>query len=145
LSLRVLPDTNRLISFLLAPQATERTIVQVIQHAIAGTFTLLVPADLLAELERTLSIEPYLRQRITPDQAHTFAHALRDLAELLPSLSKPLPRVVCDRHDDYLLAATLFADADMLVSGDADLLTLREHLVRPRILTAAELLAMLAP
>jgi putative PIN family toxin of toxin-antitoxin system len=145
LSLRVLLDTNLLISYLLAPQATERTIVQVVHHAFAGTFTLLLPEDLLAELEHTLSTRLYLRQRITPDQAHAFAQALRDLAELLPSLSEPLPRVVCDPHDDYLLASTLFADADVLVSGDADLLALREHLLRLRILTAAELLAILAP
>ena len=119
--------------------------VQVVQHAFAGAFTLLVPADLLAELERTLSTKPYLRQRITLDQAHTFAQALRDLAELLPSITEPLPRVVREPHDDYLLASALFVDADVLVSGDADLLALREHLVRPRILLAAELLALLAP
>jgi uncharacterized protein len=144
LPLRVLLDTNLLISYLLAPHAAERTVTQAIQHAFAGTFTLLAPEDLLAELERTLSTKPYLRQRITPDQAQSFVQALRDLAELLPPLPDPVPRVVRDPHDDYLLAAALFADADILVSGDDNLLALRAHLARPQILTAVAFLDLLA-
>lgn len=106
--------------------------------------TLLMPDDLLAELERTLGTKPYLKTRITPEQAHVFVTALRAIAELLPAIPEPLPRVVRDPHDDYLLAAAVFAEAEILVTGDDDLLALRPHLDHPRIMTAAEALALVS-
>lgn len=142
--LRVLVDTNLLVSFLLAPQATDRTIVEVIQHGWNGDYTLLMPEDLLDELGEKLATKPYLRQHISARQAQTFTQALRELAELLSPLPESIPRIVRDADDDYLLAAALYGEADVLVSGDLDLLALRERLAKPYIVSPAEFLQLLA-
>jgi uncharacterized protein len=53
------------------------------------------------------------------------------------------PVILRDPDDDAVLACALAADAEVIVSGDSDLLDLKEH-KEIRILTANEFLAALA-
>ena len=57
----------------------------------------------------------------------------------------PVPAVLRDPKDDFLLTAATLGDADYLVTGDRDLTDIREHLERPRILTVADFLELLPP
>jgi predicted nucleic acid-binding protein len=61
----------------------------------------------------------------------------------VPALSGIAPALVRDPKDDYLLAAATIADADVLVTGDRDLLDIRQLLKRPAIMTAPEFLQVL--
>jgi putative PIN family toxin of toxin-antitoxin system len=72
------------------------------------------------------------------------AAILNDL-QLLAELVTPVPlsMPVCrDPDDDAVLAVALSAQADLIVSGDADLLDLREYQGIP-IVTAAEALRII--
>lgn len=54
------------------------------------------------------------------------------------------PAILRDPRDDAILACALAARADLIVSGDADLLNLK-HFHGMRILNAADALALLSP
>ncbi|MGH8475049.1 MAG: putative toxin-antitoxin system toxin component, PIN family [Methylococcales bacterium] len=74
----------------------------------------------------------------------TREHLLDEMRQLLEMVSpKPLPVPVCrDPDDDAVLAAALAAKADLIVSGDADLLALHDYQGIP-IVTAAEALRIM--
>lgn len=122
--MRALLDTNLFISYLFTPAQRSGAIGQVVSAAFSGTYTLLLPAELLAEFYETIVTKPILRERIGEAGAAAFVDLLRGTAELLPSLDEPYPAVTRDPNDDYLLAHALLAGADYLVSGDKDLLSL---------------------
>ena len=121
--MRVLLDTNLLISYLL-PSTHPGTIVAVIERAIAGLYTLLLPEDLVAELKDRASSKPYLAQRIPPHRILALIETLRGIAEMVPPLAERFPAITRDPDDDYLLSCAMLAAADYLVAGDRDLLML---------------------
>lgn len=122
--MRVLLDTNILISYLLPPPRQAGNIYRIVEGVLSGVYTLLVPEELLQEIHRNITTKPYLRSRIDAEEAGAFVAALHALAEILPALQEEIPSVTHDPNDDYLLAHALLAGADYLVSGDNDLLSL---------------------
>jgi len=121
--MRVLLDTNILISYLLHPDS-DSPVVQIVEAAVLGHFTLLLPEALLAELAARIATKPYLAQRIKPEQLAQLADILRDVAVTVPRIAQAIPAVTRDPKDDYLLAYALVGHADCLVTGDDDLLAL---------------------
>ena len=131
--MRVLLDVNIYLSYLLKPE-TESAIARVVEAGILGDYTPVTPKALWDELENVVQRKPYLRERITPEQMHRFRSIIGAVAELTPEITAPIPRVTRDPKDDYLLAHAVLDDVDYLVTGDEDLLALRE--ISPvRILT----------
>jgi putative PIN family toxin of toxin-antitoxin system len=122
--MRVLLDTNVLVSYLLTPSAGG-SIGTIIDALTQGAFTLLLPPDLLEELERVATRKPHLAKRIRPDQLARLRDLLLTVGELLPVIEDTIPAVTRDRKDDYLLAYAFVSTADYLVTGDDDLLILR--------------------
>jgi putative PIN family toxin of toxin-antitoxin system len=120
---RVLLDVNILISYLLTTRATS-PVHRVIRAAIASKYVLLMPEELLAELRRTVFSRPYLAERIPPTDVDLLTNLLSVVAEIVPAISAPIPRVTRDPKDDYLLAYAIVGRADYLVTGDDDLLSL---------------------
>ncbi|MEI8152434.1 MAG: putative toxin-antitoxin system toxin component, PIN family [Hyphomicrobiales bacterium] len=121
--MRAVIDTNVLVSGLLwrgTPHA-------LIEEAQAGSFTIVSSPALLGELSAVLRRRKFRailsRSRTDPDR---LLGNLRRLAEMVdpPPLVDPVSR---DPDDDKVLAAAIAARADLIVSGDADLLTLRRH------------------
>jgi uncharacterized protein len=141
--MRVLLDTNILISFLLTRSGHQSTVAQVIQAAVDAKFTLILPEEVVAELERKVSTNQYLTARITDDEVMRLIALLRVSGQSLPPLTGSAPSLVRDPKDNYLLAAAAIADADVLVTGDRDLLDIRALLKRPAIMTAPEFLQLL--
>ncbi|MCC6945589.1 MAG: putative toxin-antitoxin system toxin component, PIN family [Thermomicrobiales bacterium] len=141
--MRVICDTNIFITYLISPLNRERAVVRLIEAAISGAFTLVIPAELVEELIETVARKPHLSRQAGPEQIEHFLAVLFDRAELLPAGSLTVTRVTRDPEDDYLLAASAFADVDVLVTGDLDLLVLRDRLKRPAIMRAAEFLEMI--
>jgi putative PIN family toxin of toxin-antitoxin system len=139
--MRAVIDTNVLLSGLLwyGPPHT------LIEHIRAGSLSLISSPGLLAEFSavvRRAKFQPILaRSAIRPD--HLLAE-LERLAELVDP--PPLPiQISRDPDDDAVLALAAMASADMIISGDADLLAITQYagirIVTPagalRIITAA--------
>lgn len=136
--MRAVIDTNVLLSGLLwrgAPHA-------LIEHVQAGTFAMVSSPVLLAELAEVISRVKFdeILARSNTSRERSLAE-MRQLAEVI--VPPPLPQPVCrDPDDDHVLACALAAQADLIVSGDADLLDLREY-QGIRIVAAAEALRLI--
>jgi len=135
---RAVLDTNVLLSVLLwrgGPHA-------LIEHVQAGTLTMVSSPVLLAELAEVISRAKFddILARSNTSRERSLAE-MRQLAEVI--VPPPLPQPVCrDPDDDHVLACALAAQADCIVSGDADLLNLREY-QGIRILDVAEALRLI--
>lgn len=121
--MRVRFDANIFISYLL--QTSRASAVRmIVEAALAGRFTLLVSNSLLEEFTQRIATKKYLAQRITMADLALLTTAVTMMAERLPTINEQIPALVRDPKDDYLLAYALIGQADYLVTGDADLLTL---------------------
>ena len=124
--MRVLLDTNLLISYLRSSQPATSATGVLLGSAQVGGFTLLFVDAVADELERKLRERPDLAARVPLADAEELVAILRDLAEPVPRLPEPYPEVGRDRKDDFLIAHAVLAAADYLVSWDKDLLELGE-------------------
>jgi len=135
---RVVIDTNVLLSAVMSPLGVPGAIFRAWR---SGRFALVVSPALLAELKRTLA---YPRIRIRTgwgeEEEDRFLQLLADDAMLVePTGSLSVSR---DPDDDRVLEAAEAGGADYIVSGDEDLLTLREHR-GSRIVSPAQFAALL--
>ncbi|MCA9859251.1 MAG: putative toxin-antitoxin system toxin component, PIN family [Thermomicrobiales bacterium] len=140
--MRALIDTNVLFSALLAVARPSAPIAELVNCAIRNEYSMLVPEEVLGELldvwERKQSFHP----AISDEQARRFVQLLRNIAEIIRPSADPIPRVFRDRGDDFLLTACVMGRADYLVTGDRDILDIRDSLSQPGILTVTEFLGM---
>ena len=119
--MRVLLDTNIFVSYLLLPRDPIRLVVDA---ALAGAYELLMPDALLDELIATISSKDTLRNRIPSELLVEFVDDLKDVATVIPLITEKIQPITRDPKDDYLIAYAVAGDADILVSGDNDLLIL---------------------
>ena len=134
--MRVVLDTNIIVSALLAPGGKSAAILRV---WLDGQFTLLTCAAHTDELRATLQ-KPRVAERIKPHKAGRLVKPINQHAEDID----PLPRVERspDPTDDFLLALSEGGKADSLVTGDkSGLLALARHKAT-RIVTAGEFAAL---
>lgn len=100
----------------------------------AGAFGLIISEPILIELDRTLR-KPYFRQRLGDDQITTAVDQLRAAALVIASPTLPNP-VASHPADDLVLSTAATAEADYLVTGDAQLRSLetyrRVKIIAPR-------------
>jgi len=138
-SVRAAIDTNVLVSGLLWHGAPH----DLLEHARSGTLTLLTSPALLAELEMVISRAKFDAILARSDTSREDALAeLRRLSEIVepPPLTVPVCR---DPDDDALLALARAAQADLIVSGDDDLLALGRYQDIP-VVTPAQALRQIA-
>ena len=121
--MRVLLDTSVLIAYLLSPQG-QGPATEVVRRALTGEFVVLVPNELLVEVEETIAETHYLARRIPPKTVQNLIEALGDIGEGLGLLPDEIPHVSRDVEDDYLIAYAQMGQADYLVSYDKDLFDL---------------------
>ncbi len=130
---RLVIDTNVLISALLVRTGTPR---QVLDRLAEDAATLLFSEETFTELATRLAKPKFDRYR-TPQQMDAFLGWLLELGEWIdPAITVEACR---DRDDDKFLALALAGDAEALITGDDDLLTLNPFEGVP-ILTPAEFL-----
>lgn len=137
MSLRVLADTNVLVSAFIAGGPPSR----IIEEAIDGRIELVLATPVLAELERVLTV----KLRFGPERVREARTLLTDLAqEILDTpIDAPEP-VTGDPDDDLILACAIHAEVKTIVSGDRrHLLPVGEHR-GVRIISPQALLAELA-
>lgn len=118
--MRAVIDTNVLLSALLwggTPHA-------ILEHIRNGTMTLISSPTLLAELAHVLERPKFDLILLRSNSSRTQVLAeVRQLAEVVDA--PPLAHPVCrDPDDDAVLALALAAQADIVISGDDDLLSI---------------------
>lgn len=124
--MRVLLDTNILISNLRSPSPATSATGVLLRTALTGGFTLLFVEGVVEELNRKLHERADLAARIPRADAAALVATMRTVAEVVPLLPEPYPEIGRDRKDDFLIAHGVIAGADYLVSWDKDLLDLKE-------------------
>lgn len=137
--MRVVADTNIVVSGLLWRGNPRR----VLNAAREGKITLYTSAVLLAELEDVLGRER-LSKRLKAANVSVSDLVLGYAA--LASVIEPAeiePVVIVDPDDDAAIACAVAAGCEVIVSGDSDLLELKQY-QEIRVLTAAVLLAEIA-
>jgi putative PIN family toxin of toxin-antitoxin system len=133
--MRVVFDTNVLISYVLTHRPPIATLIDV--HLAREDIVSITAPELLEELDRVLKY-PKLQRYCTEEERTCFVALLMALSELV-ELPETIPQICRDPDDDRILACTMLGDADAIVSGDRDVLALRQVGHIP-ILTPATLL-----
>lgn len=140
--MRVIIDTNVLISYLVQP-GHEGAVGAVVQAALEGRFTLLMPQAVLDEVDVTVRGKPRLSKRIPIRDLELFTGLIGQFSEHIDEIKEPFPAVTRDRNDDYLLAYARVAAADYLVTGDKDLLVLQGQISGLEIVTPSDFVEIL--
>lgn len=109
-----------------------------------GTFTLLLPEDVIEEFATTVIRKKHLARTFTVQSLEVALTALLAVAEIVPTIRDEISTVGRDTKDDYLLAFATVGIADYLITGDADLLVLRQG-GEVAIVTPAQFLALVLP
>lgn len=133
--MRVVLDTNTLVSALLSPHGPPR---RLLDDARAQVFELCSSPVLMAELLDVVSREKFA-QRLTA--AGLTPLGIVGEIRRLATMATPtdVPRVVAnDAEDDHVLACALTAQADFIVSGDKHLLNLGGQYQGIAIVTPAQ-------
>lgn len=130
--MRVVLDTNVLLSGLMYPASTPGKVVHAWRVA---RFELVMTVEQLSEIGRVLNY-PKIRKILGWDRA-TIEGFLKQLylRTRLVDISGTAASVPADPGDNFVLATLIASQAECLVTGDADLLALRD---RYPILTPAE-------
>lgn len=135
--IRAVLDTNVLVSYLLTHRLPFAVLMD--HHLARGDFALVTAAELLAELDRVLGY-PRLERYYTEAEHRRFVALVMALAEVV-ELPETIPRVSRDPDDDKVIACAVVGEADVIVSGDRDLLSL-ERVGDIPILTATRFLEL---
>ncbi len=138
--MRIVLDTNVALSALLWRGTPYRLFQTIRQHEHVLLF---VSAALLEELGEVLSRPVAAKRYSLIDRvAHEVLADYIDAVELVTPLSTP--RVVPgDADDDHVVAAAVASQADLIVTGDRQLLTLGSH-QGIRIVAPAEAVRLIA-
>ena len=130
--MKVVIDTNILLSGLMLPNNAPRRIVQAWQD---NCFDLVLSQFQLDELGRVLSY-PKIQKRLKWEQAEItqFLKQIFLRSVYLGEITT-VAEVPADKNDNLILSAYIIAEASYLVTGDKGILALRQDY---NILTAAE-------
>jgi uncharacterized protein len=128
---RVVVDSNVLISAFLYPNSNPGRVAQDIER---DTIVFVASDQLFREVEAGLE-KPYFANRSAAEDRVAWIVSLRAKAELHPDreIVRPITR---DKNDDYLVQLYWDNNADLLVSGDPDLL--EAHLSDVNVISPAE-------
>jgi putative PIN family toxin of toxin-antitoxin system len=138
---RVLVDTNVFVSYLINP-GQSGAVQAIIQAFLEGQYTLLLPDTLFQELLKTVQRKSPLAKRVSLEEIEFFSSALETYGEPIAKIQDPIPALVRDPKDDYLVAYAVVGKADYLVTGDDDLLVFKK-IDRVKIITPAEFVSLL--
>jgi putative PIN family toxin of toxin-antitoxin system len=129
----VVLDANVFVSAAIQRGASYR-IVQVWLTGTASFEVVMCPA-LLAEIRDVLTTRPRLRKWISLETASLFVGTIGTLVDLVDDPAQ-IDTATCDSDDDYLIALARENGAELIVSGDKDLLDWESQ--RPPVITPSE-------
>jgi uncharacterized protein len=122
--IRAVFDASVLVSGIISPHGPPAALLRAWR---SGEFDMVVCPTLIAELERALSY-PKLARYLSEAEATRLIDAFTRAALPAPD-PEDVPKVCRDPDDDYLFAVARL-HADVLVSGDKDILDVEEPGVR---------------
>lgn len=134
--MRIILDTNVLLSALLSPLGAPAKLLDAWERK---AFTLVVSDVLIAEFSE-VAARPFFRARLRASAAELLAAGLRDFSFYCRDL--PSGPIAPDPKDSYLLALAEASQAEFLVTGDKELLSVKRH-KSTRISTSAALIEVL--
>ncbi|MGC2183187.1 MAG: putative toxin-antitoxin system toxin component, PIN family [Terriglobales bacterium] len=134
--MRLILDTNILLSAFLSPLGAPAKLLDAWERK---TFTLVACDALIAELSDVAG-RPFFRARLRASTAELLAAGLRDFSFFCQNL--PCGPIAPDPKDSYLLALAEASQAEFLVTGDKQLLSLKQH-QSTRIITPAAMVELL--
>lgn len=144
--LRVVIDTNLLLSIIIAPNSIPD---KVFQQWLKETYILLVSQPLLNELEDVVSKEKFNKEySLVKEMGAEMLSTLKNGAEVVKVIpNNDLPVHSRDPEDDFLLGTALGGKADYLITGDKDLLILNTNPVlgELKIVSARQFLSTIIP
>jgi putative PIN family toxin of toxin-antitoxin system len=136
--IRAVLDIDLLVSYLISHRPPISELIDV--HLARGEWTLLSAPVLLEKLESVLHY-PRLQRYYTSEMRVRFVALVAALSELI-ELPDAVPHICRDPEDDWVIACAVAGQADVIVSGDRDLLDLGQ-VGGISILTAREFLSHL--
>jgi uncharacterized protein len=138
--MRLILDTNILLSALLSPLGAPAKLLDAWERK---RFTLVACDALIAEL-RDVAGRSFFRTRLRASAAELLAAGIRDFSFFCRNLpSGPVgPDFAPDPKDSYLLALAEASQAEFLVTGDKQLLSIRHH-KSTRIISPASMVEVL--
>jgi putative PIN family toxin of toxin-antitoxin system len=134
--MRLILDTNILLSALLSPLGAPARLLDAWERK---RFTLVACDELVTEL-REVAGRPFFRSRLRASDAELLAAGLRDFSLFCRDL--PSVPAAPDPKDSYLIALAEAGQADFLVTGDKQLLSIGHH-KSTQIITPAAMIAAL--
>jgi uncharacterized protein len=134
--MRVILDTNVLLSAILSPLGAPAKLLDAWERK---KFTLVACEPLITEL-RDVAGMPFFRARLRASAAELLAAGLRDFSFYCRDLASG--PIAPDLKDSYLLALAEASEAEFLVTGDKQLLSLKKH-KSTRIITPATMFEIL--
>ena len=114
---RVVADTNVLVSRLILPESVPAQVLRQVEF----NSLLLFSESTMYELADVLSRQKFDRY-VRLDDRRGFIERLGKIAEFIPIVQ--LVRECCDPKDDKFLEVALNGSADMIITGDTDLLAM---------------------
>jgi len=131
---RALLDANVLISAAIRPSGTPGLVISALLERDA--FELVLSPSIIAEAEEALRLPKIRKYLAEPDEAVLWLADLSALADLANDSGRA--KGVCrDPEDDAVLSAAFEGRANVIVTGDDDLLALKEYegiaIVTPRV------------
>ena len=122
--MKIFLDTNVYICFLLSK--SQETAFDLIKKLILqGKLELFICKHLIKELETTVITKKYLSKNISKTAIEDFIINLKAISTPIPSIKyKDFIGFTRNPKDDYLIAYSLYANVDYLISLDKDLLVL---------------------
>lgn len=125
-NLKVVIDTNLLLSAIIIPQSNPDKIIRAWEK---DAFILLVSQQLISELEDVTSRKKFLNHYVLfKERSEELIASLKAAAQTVDHL--PIKKLLVhsrDLKDDCVLATAFGGQADYLVTGDEDLLVLKEN------------------
>ena len=132
--IKIVVDTNLFISLLIGKK------VSVLKNILTSPLFTLVVSEFLIEEIREVTKRPKLVRYFNLSEVDALLDYLKEISESF-ELHKITPRCR-DPKDDYLLELAIASKAEFLLTGDADLLELKQ-VEMCRILTVSDFLLLL--
>ena len=125
--MRIVLDTNLLISSILTPDGKPATILNDI---LAGTFTLVISSEIIEEVNKVLQypkLAKLLKKKgVYPEKIEALLHKLTVIGIITPGSLK-LDVIQADPADNMILACAIEGEADFVISGDHHLTQLKAY------------------
>lgn len=122
--MRALLDANVLVSAVIRPRGTPGLVIAALLERDA--FELVLSPRIVAEVEAALKLQKIRKHLREPEDALLWLADLAALADLADDTGR-VKGVCRDPDDDAVLSAAVEGRANVIVTGDADLLALGEH------------------